>query len=456
MKIFNSLTSKKEEFSPLKKDEISIYVCGMTVYDDCHIGHARTFLSFDTIVRYMRFKGYKVNYVRNITDVEDKILVRSKELNIEPSELTEKYIVEMDNDFHALSMVVPDKEPRATENIESIINLVNKLIENGHAYETNSDIFFDTTSHAGYGKLSNRKIDELISGSRVEVDPEKRHSTDFVLWKRAKEGLCWDSPWGPGRPGWHIECSAMSMDALGETFDIHGGGLDLKFPHHENEIAQSECATNKEFARYWMHTGPLRIEDEKMSKSIGNFITIKDALKVFSSEALRFFLLSTHYRNPINFKESLVKESHISLNKLYNSIAGLDLKKDIPLSNDAKNEFIKIMDDDFNIPGALAVLFNLSREINVKKDEGSLDKAIALAKELIEISEPLGLLQQNPEDYLKSGVDVSPDEIDKLITQRDVARSKKDFKEADRIREELKSLGVVLEDSSKITSWRRA
>ena len=456
MKIFNSLTSKKEDFSPLKKDEISIYVCGMTVYDDCHIGHARTFLSFDTIVRYMRFKGYKVNYVRNITDVEDKILVRSKELNIEPSELTEKYIVEMDNDFHALSMVVPDKEPRATENIESIINLVKKLIENGHAYETNSDIFFDTTSNAGYGKLSNRKIDELISGSRVEVDPEKRHSTDFVLWKRAKEGLCWDSPWGPGRPGWHIECSAMSMDALGETFDIHGGGLDLKFPHHENEIAQSECATNKEFARYWMHTGPLRIEDEKMSKSLGNFITIKDALKVFSSEALRFFLLSTHYRNPINFKESLVKESHISLNKLYNSIAGLDLKKDVPLSNDAKNEFIKIMDDDFNIPGALAVLFNLSREINVKKDEGSLDKAIALAKELIEISEPLGLLQQNPEDYLKSGVDVSPDEIDKLITQRDVARSKKDFKEADRIREELKSLGIVLEDSSKITTWRRA
>ena len=248
----------------------------------------------------------------------------------------------------------------------------------------------------------------------------------------------------------------MSMDALGETFDIHGGGLDLKFPHHENEIAQSECATNKEFARYWMHTGPLRIEDEKMSKSLGNFITIKDALKVFSSEALRFFLLSTHYRNPINFKESLVKESHISLNKLYNSIAGLDLKKDVPLSNDAKNEFIKIMDDDFNIPGALAVLFNLSREINVKKDEGSLDKAIALAKELIEISEPLGLLQQNPEDYLKSGVDVSPDEIDKLITQRDVARSKKDFKEADRIREELKSLGIVLEDSSKITTWRRA
>ena len=456
MKIFNSQTGKKEELVPLDGEQVRMYICGMTVYDDTHIGHARTFLCFDLIVRYLRGAGYKVKYIRNITDVDDKIITRAKELNVNAAELTDKYIASMQEDFDDLGMIVPDSEPRATDNIDSIISLIEELIENGNAYSGKSDIYFSTDSFKEYGQLSNRNTEELIAGSRIDVDKEKKNPADFVLWKQVEEGLAWDSPWGRGRPGWHIECSAMSMDALGETFDIHGGGLDLKFPHHENEIAQSECATNKEFARYWMHTGPLRIEDEKMSKSLGNFITIKDALKAFSSEALRFFLLSTHYRNPINFKESLVKESHISLNKLYNSIAGLDLKKDVPLSNDAKNEFIKIMDDDFNIPGALAVLFNLSREINVKKDEGSLDKAIALAKELIEISEPLGLLQQNPEDYLKSGVDVSPDEIDKLITQRDVARSKKDFKEADRIREELKSLGIVLEDSSKITNWRRA
>ena len=240
MKIFNSLKSEKEDFIPLKEEEISIYVCGMTVYDDCHIGHARTFLSFDSIVRYLRFRGFKVNYIRNITDVDDKILKRSEELNIEPSELTQKYIEEMDNDFESLSMITPDLEPRATENIDTIINLISKLIEKGNAYVTDSDVFFDTASYLEYGKLSNRKIEELISGSRVEVDPEKKNKTDFVLWKRTKEGLNWDSPWGPGRPGWHIECSAMSMDALGETFDIHGGGLDLKFPHHENEIAQSE------------------------------------------------------------------------------------------------------------------------------------------------------------------------------------------------------------------------
>jgi|TARA_B100001540_G_scaffold10205_1_gene8993 cysteinyl-tRNA synthetase len=457
MKIFNSLKSEKEDFIPLKEEEISIYVCGMTVYDDCHIGHARTFLSFDSIVRYLRFRGFKVNYIRNITDVDDKILKRSEELNIEPSELTQKYIEEMDNDFESLSMITPDLEPRATENIDSIINLISKLIEKGNAYVTDSDVFFDTASYLEYGKLSNRKIEELISGSRVEVDPEKKNKTDFVLWKRTKEGLNWDSPWGPGRPGWHIECSAMSMDALGETFDIHGGGLDLKFPHHENEIAQSECATNKEFARYWMHTGPLRIEDEKMSKSLGNYITIKDALRNFSSEALRFFLLSTHYRNPINFKESSVKEAQVSLNKLYTSLAGLDLDKEISLStNESKKEFMKVMDDDFNIPGSLAVLFNLSKEINVKKDNGDIEEAIALAKELIDIAEPLGLLQQNPEDYLKTGVNVSSDEIDKMIAERSTAREKKDFKEADRIRDELQSLGVVLEDSNNNTTWRRA
>lgn len=457
MKVFNSITSKKQELITLKEGEVSIYVCGMTVYDDCHIGHARTFLSFDSIVRYLRFKGLKVNYIRNITDVEDKILKRSKDLNISVSDLTNKYIEEMDSDFKALSMIDPDKEPRATENIESIISLISTLIEKGNAYDSNSDIFFDTTSFEDYGKLSKRNVEELISGSRIDVDPEKRNDSDFVLWKKTDEGLNWDSPWGKGRPGWHIECSAMSMDALGETFDIHGGGLDLKFPHHENEIAQSICATDKEFAKYWMHTGPLRIEDEKMSKSLENFITIKDALRDFSSEALRYFLLSTHYRNPINFKRSLVEESQNSLNKLYTSLSGLDLKKKVPESSKVnKKEFMKLMDDDFNIPGSMAILFNLSKEINIKKEEENITEAVALAKELIEIAEPLGLLQQNPDDYLKSGVGLSPEEIDKLINTRNIARANKDFSEADRIRDELMSLGVVLEDCKGITTWRRA
>ena len=457
MKVFNSITSKKQDLITLKEGEVSIYVCGMTVYDDCHIGHARTFLSFDSIVRYLRFKGLKVNYIRNITDVEDKILKRSKDLDISVSDLTNKYIEEMDSDFKALSMIDPDKEPRATENIESIISLISTLIEKGNAYDSNSDIFFDTTSFEDYGKLSKRNVEELISGSRIDVDPEKRNDSDFVLWKKTDEGLNWDSPWGKGRPGWHIECSAMSMDALGETFDIHGGGLDLKFPHHENEIAQSICATDKEFAKYWMHTGPLRIEDEKMSKSLENFITIKDALRDFSSEALRYFLLSTHYRNPINFKRSLVEESQNSLNKLYTSLSGLDLKKKVPESSKVnKKEFMKLMDDDFNIPGSMAILFNLSKEINIKKEEENITEAIALAKELIEIAEPLGLLQQNPDDYLKSGVGLSPEEIDKLIDTRNIARANRDFSEADRIRDELMSLGVVLEDSKGITTWRRA
>jgi len=297
MKIFNSLSGKKEDLSPAETGKISIYVCGMTVYDDCHIGHARTFLSFDMIVRYLRSKNIEVNYIRNITDVDDKILMRAEETKQDPSVLTNRYVERMTSDFNALGMISPDKEPRATENIQIILELINKLIEGGYAYHEGKDVYFSVESFPNYGKLSNQKMDEILSGARIEIDKEKKNPADFVLWKRSEEGLAWDSPWGRGRPGWHIECSAMSMDALGESFDIHAGGSDLKFPHHENEIAQSESATGNKFVKYWMHTGPLRIDKKKMSKSLDNFLTIRDALKNYPYEVIRY-LLSSHYRSP--------------------------------------------------------------------------------------------------------------------------------------------------------------
>ena len=323
MKIFNTLSGEKEQFEPIEKNNIRMYVCGMTVYDDTHIGHARTFLSFDLIVRYLRFIDYKVHYIRNITDVDDKIISRANELGIDPEELTERYINSMDNDFESLGMIKPDAEPRATENISSIISLIEILIEKGHAYEGETDVYFSTESFSSYGKLSRRNLDDMLAGARIDIDLDKKNPTDFVLWKKNTDGLKWESPWGLGRPGWHIECSAMSMDALGETFDIHGGGSDLKFPHHENEIAQSECVTGKEFAKLWMHTGSLRIDKEKMSKSLNNFITIKDALHDHSSEVLRFFLISSHYRSPLNYSDEGLKEAKNSLDRLYNSLEGL-------------------------------------------------------------------------------------------------------------------------------------
>ena len=328
MKIFNTLSGKKEVFEPIEDNKIRMYICGMTVYDDTHIGHARTFLSFDLIVRYLRSIDYEVQYIRNITDVDDKIIARAEELNISPSELTKDCINSMQNDFKALGMISPDAEPRATENIDSIISLITKLIDKGHAYVGESDVYFSTESFEEYGKLSKRKLEDMLSGARIDIDLDKKNPADFVLWKKDTEGLKWDSPWGPGRPGWHIECSAMSMDALGETFDIHGGGSDLKFPHHENEIAQSECVTGKEFAKVWMHTGSLRIDEQKMSKSLKNFITIKEALNESSSEVLRFFLISSHYRSPLNYSDEGLKEAKNSLDRLYNSLQDLSYETD--------------------------------------------------------------------------------------------------------------------------------
>ena len=455
MKIFNSQTGKKEELVPLDGEQVRMYICGMTVYDDTHIGHARTFLCFDLIVRYLRGAGYKVKYIRNITDVDDKIITRAKELNVNATELTDKYIASMQEDFDDLGMIVPDSEPRATDNIDSIISLIEELIENGNAYSGKSDIYFSTDSFKEYGQLSNRNTEELIAGSRIDVDKEKKNPADFVLWKQVEEGLAWDSPWGRGRPGWHIECSAMSMDALGNNFDIHGGGIDLKFPHHENEIAQSVCATGEEFAKCWMHTGPLRIDKEKMSKSLDNFITIKEALKKFPSEAIRFFLISSHYRSPLNYSEEGVLEAKASLDRLYTSLIDLDLRKENH-SDDADiiSSFREAMEDDFNVPSALAALFEIAKSINLAKESGNNKEANVLGATLVHLSEPLGILQQNVEDYFRLGATLSNEEIQSMIDQRNKARDDKDFELSDKIRDSLLEQGIVLEDTDKGTIWK--
>ena len=455
MRIFNTLTGSKDLFEPLENNKIKMYICGMTVYDDTHIGHARTFVSFDVIVRYLRSIDYEVQYIRNITDVDDKILDRSKELAIDPIELTEKYIESMQDDFLSLKMIKPDAEPRATHNIDSIINLIEKLIIKGHAYVGESDVYFSTESHSDYGKLSRRNLEDMLAGARVEINPSKRNPADFVLWKKDTEGMKWDSPWGEGRPGWHIECSAMSMDALGETFDIHGGGADLKFPHHENEIAQSECVTGKDFARLWMHTGPLRIDKEKMSKSLKNFITIKDALKNNSSEVLRFFLISSHYRSPLNYSEEGLDEARNSLDRLYNSLKDLDYVDSPLIESEFSEKFHHAMQDDFNTPSAISVLFEMARKINTHKKVDDLVKATQLSNELVSLSNSLGILQDSPQEYFTSGISLSDNEIEGYIQKRKQAREDKDFKLSDKIRDDLLDKGIVLEDSESGTIWKK-
>ena len=455
MKIFNSLTGKKEIFEPINPNQVRMYVCGMTVYDDTHIGHARTFVAFDLIVRYLRSRNYEVKYIRNITDVDDKIIDRAKELKVEPAELVDRYINSMNEDFSSLSMIEPDDQPRATENIDSIIRLIEILIKKGHAYVGESDVYFSAESFEDYGKLSKRKIEDMLSGARIDINLDKKNPVDFVLWKKDTAGMKWDSPWGPGRPGWHIECSAMSMDALGETFDIHGGGSDLKFPHHENEIAQSECVTGKEFAKIWMHTGSLRIDKEKMSKSLKNFITIKDALKANSAEVLRFFLISSHYRSPLNYSEELLKEAKSSLDRIYNSLDGLNLDSESTYRSEYSKSFTGAMDDDFNTPAAIAILFEMTREINNLKKDGEIEKANNLGSELKMLSQSLGILQKNPADYFKSGVDLTDKEIENLIDQRSTARQNRDFALSDSIRDSLLEKGIILEDKETGTVWKK-
>jgi len=455
VKIFNTLSGKKEEFKPIESNMIRMYICGMTVYDDTHIGHARTFLSFDLIVRYLRSIDYEVLYVRNITDVDDKIISRANELNLSPSELTQKYIDSMHEDFESLGMIKPDLEPRATENISSIISLIETLIKKGHAYESESDVYFSVESFDSYGKLSGRNLEDMLSGARVDINLDKKNPSDFVLWKKDTEGLKWDSPWGPGRPGWHIECSAMSMDALGETFDIHGGGSDLKFPHHENEIAQSECATGRAFAKLWMHTGSLRIDKEKMSKSLGNFITIKEALGSNSPEVLRYFLISSHYRSPLNYSDKSIDEARNSLDRLYNSIKDLNYNKIDFTKGEYTERFHNAMQDDFNTPSAISILFEMAKEINFFKKEKKSEDANALASELYNLSKILGILEESPEKYFQTGISFSDEEIQDLISKRNEARSNKDFKLSDKIRDHLLDKGITLEDKDTGTIWRK-
>ncbi len=461
LKIHNSLTGTKEEFKPLIEGKVSMYVCGMTVYDYCHIGHARVMVAFDVITRYLRQQGYAVNYIRNITDVDDKIFNRANE-NGEPYyELTARFIDAMHEDERALNVMQPNSEPRATDHIDNILNMVQTLIEKGFAYPaSNGDVYYRVDKFEGYGKLSNRNIEEMRAGARVEVDENKENPLDFVLWKRAKEGeAAWDSPWGPGRPGWHIECSAMSTCCLGNTFDIHGGGPDLKFPHHENEIAQSEAATGEKYVNTWMHAGAVRVDNEKMSKSLGNFFTIREVLEKYNPEVVRYFLVSSQYRSAINYSEESLKQAQQALERFYNTLRNAQPASGIATHSASTTEFrIRFedaMNDDFNTPEALAVLFDLAREIN--RGGVSTPAQVELLKEL---GSTLGILQQNPEAFLQranagAGDEISAEEVEQLIIDRKNARADKNWGRADEIRDLLIEKGVVLDDGRDGTTWRR-
>lgn len=448
--LYNSLTRKKEEFKPLVPGKIGMYVCGITVYDRCHLGHARFMVCFDVMARFLRAQGYELTYVRNITDIDDKIITRANERGVSINELTTQFIKAMQVDAQSLNILPPDFEPCATEHIATIIQLIERLLEKGSAYVSdNGDVCFEVASFAEYGKLSNKDIDSLISGSRIEIVKEKRSPLDFVLWKKAKEGEpSWSSPWGDGRPGWHIECSAMAMHELGEHFDIHGGGLDLQFPHHENEIAQSEAATCKTFANYWLHVGMLQVNNEKMAKSVGNFFTIEDVLKVHHPEVIRYFLLSSHYRSPLNYSEENLLNAKKALMRLYQTI------KDHSVENEALdeswvNQFNQAMNDDFNTPVALAVLFQLSHEINKTN-------STVLAATLKHLAGLMGFLQDNPSAFLQG--DLAEDDqvlIEQLIAERLQARTEKNWARADQIRAELLAQGIELEDGATGTTWRR-
>ena len=437
-----------------------MYVCGMTVYDYCHLGHARVVVVFDVIARYLRAIGYDVTYVRNITDIDDKIIKRANENNEPFSELTERFIEAMNEDFSALGVKTPDKEPRATEFIPQIISMVESLIERGFAYiAKNGDVCYDISQFSEYGKLSGKNIAELQAGARVDVEDAKDDPLDFVLWKLAKPGEpSWDSPWGAGRPGWHIECSAMSTHCLGNHFDIHGGGQDLQFPHHENEIAQSEGATGETFVNIWVHNGFVRVDDEKMSKSLGNFFTVREILEKYRPEEIRYFILSSHYRSQLNYSESHLDEARSALSRLYTALKGVNTTAD-PLQAYCER-FHEVMEDDFNTPKAMAILHELAGELNRQSasDSQVTDKLASTLKYLAGI---LGLLQAEPDQFLQSTIgsaqtnDISDTEIEQYIAQRSQAKTEKNFAEADRIRDVLQEQGILLEDSPEGTSWRR-
>ena len=459
IQIYNTLSRQKEALTPLIPGQVRMYVCGMTVYDYCHIGHARVMVVFDVVNRYLRASGYDVTYVRNITDIDDKIINRAVE-NGEPIDaLTARFIQAMHEDAAALNTLPPDLEPRATDNIDAITRMIGELIDKGHAYAaSNGDVYFAVGSFEQYGQLSGRQLEDMRAGERVEVDPNKRDPMDFVLWKSAKPGEpAWDSPWGDVRPGWHIECSAMSTQCLGNHFDIHGGGRDLQFPHHENEIAQSECATGETFVNVWMHNGFVRINDEKMSKSLGNFFTIRDVMQNYRGEEIRFFMLGSHYRSPLNYSLAQLDQARAGLTRLYTAL------RDVPATGEGQvdeswlNRFREVMDDDFNTAEALAVLFELAGEVNKACD----DDRQKLANTLRALGEMLGVLQQDPAAFLRgapgsASAGPADEEIEALIAQRAAARANKDFAESDRIRDLLAEHGIVLEDKSGQTTWRRS
>ena len=458
LKIYNTLAREKQVFTPIIAGKVSMYVCGMTVYDYCHLGHARVMVAFDMVNRWLRASGYAVTYVRNITDIDDKIIKRAQENNETIAQLTQRFIDAMDEDSAKLGVVRPTLEPRATEFVDGMITMISRLIDKGFAYAaSNGDVFYAVNNFADYGKLSGKSLVDLRAGERVEVDLHKKDAMDFVLWKSAKPGEpSWDSPWGKGRPGWHIECSAMSAHYLGQHFDIHGGGQDLQFPHHENEIAQSEAAHSHDgelcqMVNYWMHNGFVRVDDEKMSKSLGNFFTIRTVLEQYDAEVVRFFILRAHYRSPLNYSDQHLDDAKLALTRLYTALRGVEITDEAvdwqlaPAAN-----FKTAMDDDFNTPLAFAVLFDLASELNKTKSAvtGSLLKNLAAV---------VGLLQRDPDTFLQGELEQVGQslDVDALIVKRNHAKQSKNFTEADSIRKTLAEAGIVLEDSPQGTTWRR-
>jgi len=464
LKIYNSIAREKQTFVPIVAGKVSIYVCGMTVYDYCHLGHARVMVVFDMVNRWLRASGFDVTYVRNITDIDDKIISRANERGISIQELTNEFIQAMDEDSEKLGVMRPDIEPRATMHIADMVAMTVQLIEKGHAYPAeNGDVFYSVNSFEGYGKLSGKSLEDLRAGERVEVDSFKRDPMDFVLWKAAKPNEpSYDSPWGKGRPGWHIECSAMGAHHLGKHFDIHGGGQDLQFPHHENEIAQSEGAHDCKFVNYWMHNGFVRVDDEKMSKSLGNFFTIREVLKKYKAEVVRFFILRAQYRSPLNYSDKHLDDANQALTRLYTALKNVPpIDVSIDWQTPYAQRFKQAMDDDFNTPEAFAVLFDLANDVNRSKSaeiSGRL-KALGNLLGLLE-SEPLAFMQDAGGSYADDSTETSGalanERIEELIHQRLSAKKDKNFAEADRIRKELSDQGIILEDSPQGTTWRRA
>lgn len=458
LKIYNTLSKKKEEFQPIDANQVGIYVCGMTVYDFCHMGHARVMVMFDVITRHLRRNFPSVKYVRNITDIDDKIITRAIENNEDIYSLTNRFIDAMHEDEKSLGVLSPDIEPRATDSIGKMIEMIESLSNKGLAYQgTNGDVFYSVRKFTEYGKLSGKNLDDLMAGARVDVESHKKDPLDFVLWKKAKsDEPSWESPWGNGRPGWHIECSAMSNHFISNHFDIHGGGMDLTFPHHENEIAQSEGANDCKFVNTWMHVGFVNIDDEKMSKSLNNFFTIRDVLKTYDGEALRYFLISSHYRSPLNYSETNIESAQSALLRLYNAIKGLNHHSVDPelIEVDYETRFNAALNDDFNTPMALSILFEIAKQINIERTTNP-KKASALSSQLVKLGNYIGILNHNADEYLKQGSDLSESEISKKIDQREAARNSKDFAMSDQIRDELLELGIILEDSANGTTWRR-